>query len=366
MSFSGKAVLALAVSALLITSCSKEDAEYKRRRRSKPTTETPTSPTSPTDTVVTAPTTPTEPTSPSTGTVNYLSLPTSGAKNLTGQSNLVIENLRFVDISGNPLLLNGSSNITIRNCFFDRASEEAISIENSANITIENCLFNGVTTGVYALGSQTIKIRNNQFVNVRMRSSGGRGQFVQFNNVTGAGNLIENNKGENFLGESDPEDLISLFNSSGTSSSPISVRNNIFRGGGPSSSGGGIMTGDYGGGYQVAENNVLLDPGQYGMASAGGSNISILNNKIYAKQQSFTNNPLYVWAQQGASCSNVTVKGNRVNWVDKNGNVNNGWDAGNCANTSFETPTTISLSEMGVPSHLITFITPDELLQIRK
>ena len=356
--FSGRAVLALAFSAVLITSCSKEDAEYKRRRRTTPTTETPTSPTD----TVTAP----APTTPTTGTVAYLSLPTSGAKNLSGQSNVVIENLRFVDISGNPLLLNGSSNITIRNCFFDRASEEAISIENSSNITIENCLFNGVTTGVYALGSKTIKIRYNQFVNVRMRSTGGRGQFVQFNNVSGEGNLIENNQGENFAGESDPEDLISLYQSSGTAASPISVRNNMFRGGGPSTSGGGIMTGDYGGGYQIAENNVLLDPGQYGMAAAGGSNISILNNKIYAKQQPFTNNPLYVWAQQGASCSNINVKGNRVNWTDKSGSINNGWDAGNCSNTSFEYPTTISLSEMGVPSHLITFITPEELLQIRK
>jgi parallel beta-helix repeat protein len=357
----GKAVFALAISAsLLIASCSKEDLEYKKRRRTNQTT--PTQPTTPEP----APTTPTPtPTTPS-GTVKFLSLPSSGAKNISGQSNVVIENLRFENISGNPLYIKGSNNITIRNCFFNKATMEAIVIENSSNVKVENCLFNGVTTGVYALGSQSIKVDNNQFVNVRQRSGGGRGQFVQFNGVSGAGNSVSNNKGENFLGESDPEDLISLFKSSGTASSPIAVRNNMFRGGGPSASGGGIMSGDYGGSYQIVENNTLLDPGQYGIAAAGGSNISLLNNKIFAKQQPFTNNPLYVWAQQGASCSNITVKGNRVTWTDKSGSKNNGWNAGNCGGTSFEYPAAISLSEMNVPSHLITMITPTELSQIRK
>ncbi len=352
---SSKAVFTLVIGASLITSCSKGDLEYKRRRQ--PIAETP----APSPTPSPEPT----PASPSSST-KFLSLPVSGARNVSNQSNVVIENLRFENIDGIALNVTGSNNITIRNCFFNKATAEAISIERSANISIENCLFNGVITGVYALESQTIKVIDNQFVNVRQRANGGRGQFVQFNNVTGAGSAVENNEGENFAGESDPEDLISMFNSSGTAASPISIRNNMFRGGGPSASGGGIMSGDYGGGYQIVENNTLLDPGQYGIASAGGSNITLINNKIYAKQQPFTNNPLYVWAQAGASCSNINVKGNRVNWIDKNGSRNNGWDAGNCGNTSFEYPTTITLEEMNVPDHLITMITPAELLSIRK
>ena len=352
MLFCSKAILALAISATLITSCSKEDKEYKRRST---TTTTP----------APAPTPTPEPTSP-VSTTGYLALTNTAARNISNQSNMVIENVRFENITGNPLRIVGSSNITIKNCFFNKATAEAIDIENSSNITIVNCLFNGVVTGVYALNSQTIKINDNQFVNVRMRDIGGRGQFVQFNNVSGAGNEINNNKGENFLGESDPEDLISMYNSSGTAASPISIRGNMFRGGGPSSSGGGIMTGDNGGSYQVAENNILLDPGQYGMAAAGGSNISLINNKIFAKQQPFTNNPLYVWAQAGASCSNITVMGNRVNWTDKSGEKNNGWDAGNCIATSFEYPTTITEAELNVPAHLISMITPAELLAIRK
>lgn len=298
-------------------------------------------------------------------TTGYLSLPKS--PKIIATSGQIIQGLTFENMADIAIRVGNVSNVTIRNCFFNKAAAEAIVIEDATNVVVENCLFNGVTTGVYALSSQGVKIRNNQFVNVRQRSIGGRGQFVQFNAVYGAGNLIENNKGENFAGESDPEDLISLFKSSGTLSSPISVRNNMFRGGGPSASGGGIMMGDYGGSYQVAEGNKLLNPGQYGMAIAGGNNISILNNMIYAKQQPFTNNPLYMWAQQGAACSNNTVKGNKVYWIDRSGAFNGGWDSGNCSGSVFEYPSRdLTEAAMGFPAHLIDFITPTELLTIRK
>ena len=69
-----------------------------------------------------------------------------------------------------------------------------------------------MTTGVYASTSQGLKVRNNQFVNVRQRKTTNadgtitkaRGQFVQFNTCSGVGNEISGNKGENFQGESDP------------------------------------------------------------------------------------------------------------------------------------------------------------------
>lgn len=350
---SSRVLFALAVSALLIVSCSKS-TEYKRSRVAAPPPPEPPPPAA-------------EPVpTPAPAAVAYLALPKSEAKFIYKDADVVIENLRFEDIKGIAIYIKQSKNVTIRNCFFNKATEEAINIERSSNIHIENCLFNHADAGVYAMESQVIKVINNQFVNVRQRPGEGRGQFVQFNGVTGEGNVIENNQGENFEGESNPEDLISLFKSYGTAASPILIRNNTFRGGGPSLSGGGIMTGDYGGGYIVVENNTLIDPGQYGIASAGGNDISILNNKIYGKQQFFTNNPLYVWGQLGVACYNINVKGNRANWTDKNGYYNRGWNAGNCSNTSFEYADPITLEEMNVPGHLITKITAAELLQIRQ
>jgi len=140
---------------------------------------------------------------------------------------------------------------------------------------------------------------------------------VQFNAVAGTGNSISYNKGENIYGSSYPEDAINLYRCNGTAASPIQVVGNWIRGGGPSQSGGGIMLGDNGGSYEVAKDNILVNPGQYGMAISGGSNMTIQNNKIYSKAQSFSNVGLYVWAQQGDgtsayTISNATVTGNQV------------------------------------------------------
>lgn len=302
---------------------------------------------------------------PTPAPTGILVLPVSNPLVFNDRSDFVIENIRIENAPGVAIELNRCKRVRIKNVYINGTgiNSEAIELENCNDVTVENSLIGNAVTGVYAVGGSGIKVINNEFFNVRQRTIGARGQFVQFDGVTGAGNAIENNKGENWLGESDPEDLISLFRSSGTQASPIYVRNNMFRGGGPSASGGGIMSGDNGGSWQVIENNTLLDPGQYGIAAASGQNIQLINNKIFAKQQSFTNNPLYVWKQSETACGPITVKGNRVNWTDAAGKKNNGWNAGNCPNVSFEYPTTITLAEMNVPAHLFTRVTPDELLK---
>lgn len=216
--FNIRIVFAIVIITSLLISCNKI-SEYKRKKPGAPGT-------SPT-----LPTTPSSP--PTTNPTGYLALTKADARFIYEQSGVVIENLQFENIEGIALYIKKSNNIIVRKCFFNKAANEAINIESSANITIENCLFNGVESGVYVMESQTIKVSGNQFVNVRKRVDDSRGQFVQFNKVTGTGNVIGNNRGENFPDESNPEDLISLYRSSGTVSSPVSIRNNMFRGGGP-------------------------------------------------------------------------------------------------------------------------------------
>lgn len=309
-------------------------------------------------------------TPPTTGASKLLALTTVRTTGMTITTDgTVIENTIFRNINGNALYIK-AKNVTVRNCFFDKGTAEAIVCDGASNVTIEYCLFNGVTTGVYALSSQSIKVNNNEFVNVRMRDAASRGQFVQFNGVTGAGSSISDNRGENFPGESNPEDLISLYRSSGTASSPILVKNNVFRGGGPSASGGGIMSGDYGGSYQIVEGNKLIDPGQYGLGIAGGGSISVINNIVVARQQSFTNNPLYMWAQAGVSCSGNTVRGNKIYWLDKSGGFNGGWDSGNCGGSSFEYPAKFAsydagIAATGIKGHFLQYVNAAELLKIR-
>ncbi len=303
----------------------------------------------------------------------YIGLPKSDTLVLSGQSNRVIENIRISNAVGVAAQLTNCSNITFKNCFFDGSAAEAITLYGCKNIIIEKCLFARATCGVYASTSQTVVVRNNYFVNMRRRSDLSRGQFVQFNTVIGAGNVVEKNKGENFFGESDPEDQISMFKSSGTSTSPIYIIDNMFRGGGPSLSGGGIVGGDHGGDNISIENNQLVDPGNYGAAIAGGNNNVLNNNRVFSVFHTWNNAGVIIWAQGDNSgvpvtCSNATYTNNHINWPYKYGGQNNYFngkncgtvkDSGNIYNESF------AVMMPDFPKNLIDCVSEKELLSIR-
>jgi hypothetical protein len=272
---------------------------------------------------------------------------------------IVLNGVHDKEISGLEvahIILNHCYNILIKNCKIGPDTVRGIQLERCANIHIDSCYWSDVRAGVYALQSAGILVTNCQGKNMLYGFPRG-GQFVQFNEVTGARNGVLHCRFENILGQSNPEDAISMYKSSGTAASPILVEDNWIRGGGPSKSGGGIMLGDNGGSYQIARNNILVNPGQYGMAISGGHHIEILNNKIYSKQQPFTNVGLYIWAQAGAACSLNTISGNRVNWKMATGEVNNSWNNGNCGAVK-GWPNNIlnaDIDESILPAQLITF-----------
>jgi len=250
---------------------------------------------------------------------------TSNAISLDGAHDITISGKSIAGGSVPCISLKNCYNIHITGSEFKNSSDVGIYLYNCYNITVDNNYFTNVSTGVYADHSSNggISITYNQFYN--MQGPFPRGQFVQFNNVNGAGNSISYNKGENILGKSYAEDAISVYQSNGTASSPITVNNNWIRGGGPSSSGGGIMLGDMGGSYQTASNNILVNPGEYGMAIAGGDHNSILNNTIFGAMQSFTNVGLYVNSISGYQVTNATVSGNKVCFYNSSNYQNNVW-----------------------------------------
>ncbi|MGZ3776953.1 MAG: right-handed parallel beta-helix repeat-containing protein [Mucilaginibacter sp.] len=235
---------------------------------------------------------------------------------MNNKSNVTIRGLAVPSIT-----LNNCTNIRIVNCKIGPSTIDGVMIYNSTGVTVDSCLLSNVRTGVNAMQSQGIVFSNSQAKN--MQGPYPHGQFVQYNNVTGGGNKVLNNKFENILGQSTPEDAISMYQSSGLANDPIVISGNSIRGGGPSHSGGGIMLGDGGGSNIIAENNTLVDPGQYGMAIAGGTNMSVINNNIYGKQQSFTNVGLYYWNQSGKASSNITISGNKINFTNSGGEQNN-------------------------------------------
>ena len=247
---------------------------------------------------------------------------------IDGKADLTISGLEIANPKGNGITIRNSKRIRIQGCKIGPCKGEAVNIYACDQVEVTENRFEAVSTGVYALDSRRIEVTRNRCLNVQGPFP--RGQLAQFDKVTGGGNRINHNLALNILGKSNPEDVINIYKSSGTPEDPIQVIGNQIRGGGPSSSGGGIMTGDSGGAYIVVKENILVDPGQYGIAIAGGNHIQILDNKVFGKRQSFTNVGIYVWNQSKAPSQDHTVKGNRVKWFNKGGVENPSWEAGNC------------------------------------
>ncbi|MBD1365044.1 right-handed parallel beta-helix repeat-containing protein [Mucilaginibacter sp. ZT4R22] len=252
----------------------------------------------------------------------------SGPLVLRGQHDKVISYLDITGDTADCILLIKCYNITIKNSRFRHSKKNGVTILAGHNIKVLNCYFENLASGITATESERIDISNNNFKN--MQGPFPRGQFAQFDAVYGGGNKINYNNGENIAGQSDAQDAINIYKTHGTAANPVQVIGNRIRGGGPSNAGGGIMLGDNGGAYIIAKDNILVDPGQYGMAIAGGNHISIINNTIYGRRQPFTNVGLYIWNQHTSGCELNTVAGNKVNFTNAKGEPNAGWNQGNC------------------------------------
>jgi hypothetical protein len=210
-----------------------------------------------------------------------------------------------------------------------------------------------VSTAVYAVESTGIKVIYNDVKNVLGPFP--RGQMVQFDAVYGGGNCIDYNVVENIYGQSHAEDAINLYKCNGISEDPIRVVGNWIRGGGPSKSGGGIMVGDKGGSYILVQENILVNPGQYGLTIASGHNIVVQNNKVFSKQLPWSNVGVTSFRQYEIDTYSNTIRNNEINFTDKNGRLNNTWKKGNMGivigwETNYYNP---ELNEQMLPEKII-------------
>ena len=261
---------------------------------------------------------------------------------LDGKSNMTISYLEITNPSGHCIKLANCSNITIQYCKLGPSKGEGVFLANCTNITVRDCSMEYVESGVVADVGSAIQVLYNDIKNVQGPMP--RGQFVQFGNINGAGSSISYNVGENTLGQSYPEDAISLYMSNGTAASPIQVVGNKIRGGGPSTSGGGIMSGDMGGSYIMVKDNILVNPGQYGLTVSSGHDVTITNNKIYSAKVPFSNIGLSAYKQYDIPTYNIIISNNSVNFTNSAGVVNDMWNANNCGtvtgwSTNYHDPT---------------------------
>jgi len=232
---------------------------------------------------------------------------------LSGQSNLTIQGLYIANTPGIGISLTNCHDMTITRCIISHTLSYGIYLNSCYNIRITHCEIDSVQSGLYAkYCTDGIDFNYNDTKNILGPLP--QAQMVQFNQCSGANDSVSYNTCDNVPGYSHPEDIISMWESTGTADSPIQIIGNKIRGGGPSTTGGGIMLGDTGGGYQIASNNILVDPGEYGIAISGGNNSVIENNLIYGRSQPFTNVGLYLWNENALPCGNNTLQNNRVNF----------------------------------------------------
>lgn len=270
-------------------------------------TSAPTSTPAPTAAPTASPTA-TPPTSGSPWDVPFLSRPTSGRIYKSGGCDgIVIENRTFKDLGDNveAIHLAGCNGVTIRANDFARVSQ-AITIVDSTNVRIE---WN----------------RYQDILGPHERDGSHRANFVQLVRVSRG--YIGHNKGKG----GDTEDIVSVYKSGGTSSSPMIIELNHFEGTNWSSaSGSGIALGDSGGAYAIARDNILVNPGQVCMFIAGGTNNRIEDNICIGQVRTNSNVGIYVADYSDGSCSGHTVTGNRVRWYNEDGVANNRWTNGSC------------------------------------
>jgi parallel beta-helix repeat protein len=246
-----------------------------------------------------------------------------GPIRVRGTEPVVIDGKWVTDPDGRCIDIFGAPEITITNSIIGPCGATAIQIEGSSKVTISDNRVVDSPNGINVLTSRQVDVRHNEFVNA------GR-NFVFFDKVTGPGNRISDNVGFNRLGESEAEDFINLYKSSGTAESPIIVSGNHLENGGPSTSGSGIMTADAGGAHQLIENNTLVNPGQVGIGVASGTDITVRGNRVVGEQLDWSNIGIYVWEQYGLPCSDIRVENNLVRWSNAEGQSNGWWNGGGC------------------------------------
>jgi hypothetical protein len=236
-----------------------------------------------------------------------------------------------------------------------------LNAEYFSSLDVENNTMVG-TAGIemgYWQGGGTVKVLYNNALNIDGRWSDGNGgfltgadqndyvQFAQFNADYGmSGAEIAWNQVINQPGQSRPEDNISVFESSGTSSSRILIHDNYIQGAyaaDPANdsayTGGGIMLSDGSTGvastecgYASAYNNIIISTSNYGIAISSGHDETAYNNTIISsallpngQKIAAENVGIYVWNSiNDPFWGNNQEYGNTLGWMGPSGR-NDAW-----------------------------------------
>lgn len=265
--------------------------------------------------------------------------PASNPVTYSSRSNITISNLSF-DGGGKSvdlLTLNNCQNVHITMCRFSNTNGDSIRLNNCVNCTVDYCFFTMVNFGVCATNCVGTKVNFNQGLNLwaPVKYNGNFAHFCQFINCSGAGQEINDNKFQNIDGVAiHAHDIISIYQTSGTSASRVQIKRNLIKGGQwaggfPNSgdTGCGITAPDVSGSYYDITDNVVVNCGVNGIVCIGtGSNILVDKNIMV------NDNKNAKVSYDGFTCtgakSNIIVSNNRVRWLTASGGYTGYWFGG--------------------------------------
>lgn len=250
---------------------------------------------------------------------------------IINSKNITVEAVKLRGCRGHGIVIAGSSDISINGVDIEDTLGSAVIVSHSGKVDIRGSRFARAANGVYAVDTSGVSVSGNLIVN--MKGPKPRGQGIQFDKVSGKGNSIACNTLISTPGEAQVEDAINLYQSVGDADAPLTVKSNQIIGGGPSRSGGGILIGDQGGAHFLVEDNVLVDPGQYGIGVAGGKDSLVTRNQIFAGRKPFTNVGIYIhnFSTPRRDCARHVIRANKVFYRSAIGRWNNYWRSQTCS-----------------------------------
>jgi chitinase len=263
--------------------------------------------------------------------------------------NLTLNNSRLIGTTPKPPL----PTITVPSRRAVHLARGAVNFRAEGNYLEDTSGFK--ITGWTGSGSttNTIKVMRNKAKNITnqsvIRQAGNRShlvQFVQIGQVNSISNVeISWNEVINKFGESSVEDNINLFQTGGTTTSPIKIHDNFIWGGFPETlgadyNGGGIIAGDSSYNLNIGRteifNNQVVGTTNYGIAIICGRDSSAYNNRVISSGRTHDNQliaaanvgliPNNATAWNGdcdpANYTNISFANNYVGWMNGNSRRN--------------------------------------------
>ena len=258
-------------------------------------------------------------------------------------------------MAGADITISNTSGWALNPGVIGQSPGRFLNAQGFANVDIEhNSLFGtaGIELSQYqgdGSTSQSVRVLYNDALNIDGRWSSGRRrfataanrfddvQFCQLDGCTGlSGAEIAWNRVVNIPGMSRVEDNVSIFQSSGTASSPILIHDNLIQGAfpaqpaSPAFTGGGIMVSDghtdsasTDTGFVQAFSNVVIGTTNYGIAISSGHDDAVHDNIVVSSGRlpdgttlAAANVGIYVWnSGDDPFFANDQEYGNTIGWM---------------------------------------------------